>query len=245
MQMVSAWSVENNIILGEVKTDSKSNEVTAIPLLLDLLDLEGARLSIDAIGCNEAIITLILEKDAHYLLDLKKNHPKCYEAVEAYAKTTGITPSNLIADYFDDSHGRSVRRRYFAFDVPETITGLGLTAMSSIIATETIRSSKYKEGVTSEWRFYVSDHDKTNKQLPSYVRDHWQVESMHWCLDVHLNDDKDKKYEKNVAENFAKTKRFLFNLVKSKPPKGKKRSMRLNLKRVGWDFDYLVQLLFG
>lgn len=245
MQMVHAWSVENNIILGEVKADSKSNEATAIPLLLSLLDLEGATVSIDAIGCNEKIISAILEKKAHYLVSLKKNQPKLYEAVEAYAKNTGIKMENLVSDYFDTSHGRTVRRRYFAFDVPKAIRPLGFTKMETIIATETISSINNKEGVTAEWRYYLTDHDKEQGKLSSYIREHWQVESMHWCLDVHLNDDRDKKYEKNAAENFAKVKRFLLNLVKSKPPSGKKRSLRSNLKLVGWDLNYLVKILFG
>lgn len=245
IQMVSAWSVKNNIILGEVRTDSKSNEITAIPLLLELLDLEDATVSIDAIGCNETIISKILERGAHYLIGLKKNQPTLYEAVEAHIKESGTSPKNLIEDYFDDSHGRSVRRRYFAFEIPENIKALGFTKMATVIATETIQSSNYTSSVISEWRYYLTDHEKSHKSLASYVRGHWGIESMHWCLDVHLNDDKDKKYEINAAENFAKTKRFLFNLVKSKPPQGKKRSLRSNLKLVGWDLDYLTRLIFG
>ncbi len=244
MQIVHAWSVENSVILGEVKTDRKSNEITAIPLLLELLDLKDTTVSIDAIGCNEKIVKAILEKDAHYMLGLKKNQPKLYDAIEAHAQNIGISQTNLVKDYFDDSHGRCVRRRYFSFDVPEEIRKLGFTKMQTVVAAETISSSKYKEGTTAEWRYYLTDHDKSHEKLPDYIKDHWQVESMHWCLDVHLNDDKDKKYEKNAAENFAKTKRFLFSLVKSNPPKGKKHSVRANLKLVGWDLNYLVQLLF-
>lgn len=227
------WSVP-----GEVKTDSKSNEVTAIPLLLGLLDIEGATVSIDAIGCNEKIVNAILKKGSHYLLGLKKNQPTLYDAVENPVQSQ-LSDQHLMADYFDDSHRRSVRRRYFSFDVTEDIQALGFSNMQTVIATETISSSKYKEGVTAEWRYYVTDHARDNSKLPGYIRNHWQVESMHWCLDVHLSDDKDKKYEKNAAENFAKTKRFLFSLVKSKPPKGKKRSLRSNLKLLGWDRNYL------
>ena len=245
IQMVSAWSVKNNIILGEVKTDSKSNEIKAIPLLLELLNLQGATVSIDAMGCNEAIISKILDQGAHYLIGLKKNQPKLYEAVEQHIEKIGSSPENLVEDYFDDSHGRCVRRRYFAVDVPEEIKSLGFTNMKSIIATETIQSSNYAKGVTSEWRYYITDHGKSHQSLATYVRGHWGIEAMHWCLDVHLNDDKDKKYEENAAENFAKTKRFLFNLVKSKPPIGKKRSLRSNLKLVGWDLEYLTKLIFG
>ena len=244
MQMVHAWSVENSIILGEVKTDSKSNEITAIPLLLELLDLKDTTVSIDAMGCNEKIIKAILDKGAHYLIGLKGNQPKLYEAVKKYTTEKATNLDHLVKDYFDESHGRTVRRRYFTFDVSPEIASLGFTKMHTIVATETISSSKYKEGVTSEWRYYVTDHDKLNEKLPSYIKDHWQVESMHWCLDVHLNDDKDKKYEKNAVENFAKIKRFLLSLVKSNPPKGKKRSVRQNLLRVGWDLNYMVDLLF-
>jgi len=246
IQLVSAWSIENRIILGEVKTTSKSNEITAIPLLLELLDLEQSTVSIDAIGCNKTIIERLLAKGAHYVIGLKKNQPTLYNSVEAYAKSEGIIPDNLILDEFDDSHGRCVRRRYFAFDMPDTITKDGFSSINTIIATETISSSKYdNKGVRSEWRFYISDHDRKNDKLAQYIRGHWQIESVHWCLDVHLNDDHDKKYEKNAAENFAKTKRFLLSLVKAKPPKGKKRSLRSNLKRVGWDLDYLIELLFS
>ena len=117
--------------------------------------------------------------------------------------------------------------------------------MKTVIATETISTSNNKQDVTSEWRYYITNHDRENSNLHSYIRNHWQVESLHWCLDVHLNDDRDKKYEENAAENFAKTKRFLLNLVKSIPPEGKKRSLRSNLKKVGWDSNYLVKLLFS
>lgn len=245
MQIVSALSVSNDIILGEVTTDSKSNEITAIPMLLDLLALDNATISIDAIACNEAIISKILEQDAHYLIGLKKNQPTLYEAVESYAQKEGTELKNIVADYFDNSHGRCTRRRYFAFETTEKMKSLGFTNMNTIIATETISSSNHTNKVTAEWRYYITDHDADNKKLPQYIREHWKIESTHWLLDVHLGDDKDKKYEKIAAENFAKTKRFLLNLVKSKPPIGKKRSIRSNLKKVGWDLDYLVKILFA
>lgn len=244
LQIVHAWSVNNNIILGEVKTDSKSNEVTAIPLLLELLDLQDSTVSIDAIGCNEKIVKTILEQGANYVIGLKKNQPKLYDAVTKHVHNN-ISNEYLIEDHYDKSHGRSTRRRYFSFNITEEIYSLGFSDMKTVVATETISTSKNKNDVTSEWRYYITNHDRKNNNLHSYIRNHWQVESLHWCLDVHLNDDKDKKYEENAAENFAKTKRFLFNLVKSIPPEGKKRSLRSNLKKVGWDLNYLVKLLFN
>lgn len=245
IHMVSAWSVENNILLGEVKTASKSGEVTAIPLLLELLDLEGATVSIDAIACNEKIIQAILAQKASYILALKNNQPTLYAAVTQYVQDMDRKQDYLIADYFDDEHSRAVRRRYFSFDAPHAIQNLGLSHINTVLAVETISSCKYDQKVTSQWRYYITNHQRTHTGLSDYIRGHWSIESIHWLLDVHLNDDKDKKYEKNAAENFAKTKRFLLNLVKSRPPQRKKRSVRANLKRVGWDMRYLDQLLCG
>ena len=200
-------------------------------------------------ACNEKIIGQIAQSGGHYVIGLKKNQPKLYDAVEAYATETGTQTEHLMKDYFDDTHGRQVRRRYFSFEIPESIQSLGFTNMKTVVATETISSNNHDDKeTTAQWRYYITDHDAKNTKLPGYIRDHWQIESTHWLLDVHLGDDKDKKYEENAAENFAKIKRLLLNLVKSIPPKSKrkkKRSIRGRLKHVGWDLDYLAQLLFS
>ena len=245
IQMVSAWSFSNKLVLADVATDSKSNEIKAIPLLLDLLELDGCTVSIDAMGCQAVIMQSILDKGGDFVIGLKKNQPSLYNAVVAYSKEHGEEQANLIKDSFDDSHGRLVRRRYFAFSLPEDAQPATLPGIKTIIATETISSENNKpNSITAEWRYYVSSHDQSNLNLSSYVRNHWSIESeYHWELDVHLHDDADKKHDKVAAINFAKTKRLLLSLVKSKVPAGKKRSVRSRLKRVGWDLDYLVALL--
>ena len=245
IQMVSAWSFSNKLVLADVATDSKSNEIKAIPLLLDLLELDGCTVSIDAMGCQAVIMQSILDKGGDFVIGLKKNQPSLYNAVVAYSKEHGEQQANLIKDSFDDSHGRLVRRRYFAFPLPEDAQPATLPGIKTIIATETISSENNKpNSITAEWRYYVSSHDQSNLNLSSYVRNHWSIESeYHWELDVHLHDDADKKHDKVAAINFAKTKRLLLSLVKSKVPAGKKRSVRSRLKRVGWDLDYLVALL--
>lgn len=243
IQMVSAWSFSNKLVLADVTTDGKSNEIKAIPLLLDLLELEGCTVSIDAIGCQTNILQSILDKGGDFVIGLKKNQPLLFNAVVDYSKEYGEKPVNLIEDTFDDSHGRLVRRRYFAFPLPEKAEPISLPGIKTIIATETISSENNIQGTTAEWRYYVSSHDVSNK-LASYVRNHWSIENeYHWQLDVHLHDDADKKHDKIAATNFAKTKRLLLCLVKSKLPEGKKRSVRSRLKRVSWDLDYLLTLL--
>ena len=244
IQMVSAWSFSNKLVLADVTTDSKSNEIKAIPLLLELLELEGCTVSIDAMGCQTTIMESILSKGGHFVIGLKKNQPSLYNAVVDYSKEHGEKPANLIEDAFDDSHGRNIRRRYFAFPLPKEAEPCSLPGIKTIVATETISSEHNKPGTRAEWRYYVSSHEVANSKLASYVRNHWSIESeYHWELDVHLNDDADKKHDKMAATNFAKTKRLLLCLVKSKIPEGKKRSVRSRLKRVSWDLDYLLTLL--
>ena len=245
IQMVSAWSFSNKLVLADVTTDRKSNEIKAIPLLLDLLELEGCTVSIDAMGCQEKIIKAIINKGGDFVIGLKKNHPSLYKTVVDYSKKYGEISANLIEDKFDNSHGRSVRRRYFSFPLPESSKPFSFDGIKTIIATETISSQNNKPGsTTAEWRYYVSSHEINNSKLASYVRNHWSIESeYHWELDVHLHDDADKKHDANAATNFAKTKRLLLSLVKSKLPEGKKRSVRSRLKQVGWDLDYLLLLL--
>ena len=178
------------------------------------------------------------------MIGLKKNQPSLYNAVVNYSKEYGEKPENLIEDKFDDSHGRLVRRRYFAFPLPTAAESFSLPGIKTIVATETISAEKNKPGTTAEWRYYISSHEVDNNKLASYVRNHWSIESeYHWELDVHLHDDSDKKHDKIAATNFAKTKRLLLCLVKSKLPEGKRRSVRSRLKRVSWDLDYLLTLL--
>lgn len=218
IQMVSAWSFSNKLILADVTTDSKSNEIKAIPLLLELLELQGCTVSIDAMGCQKGILESILNKGGDYVIGLKKNQPSLYNAVVDYSREYGEKTVNLIEDKFDDSHGRHVKRRYFAFPLPEKAKPFTLPGIRTIIATETISSEKNKPGTTAEWRYYVSSHEVSNK-LAFYVRNHWSIESeYHWELDVHLHDDADKKHDKTVATNFAKTKRLLLCLMKVKVP---------------------------
>lgn len=244
IQMVSAWSLSNKLVLADTATDSKSNEITAIPLLLELLSLEGCTITIDAIGCQANIIEMITKKGGDFVIGLKKNQPSLYNAVIKYHQEHGENKENLIHDEWDDSHGRCVRRRYFAYSLPENIKTGKFSEIKSIIATETISSKTHDTNVSAEWRFYITSHDIEKCDLHSYVRNHWSIENeLHWHLDVHLNDDGDKKRDEVAAVNFSRIKRMLLSLVKAKLPPGKKKSVRSRLKQVGWDSEYLVSLL--
>lgn len=242
---VSAWCHENGLVLGERQTDSKSNELTAIPLLLESLDLKGNTVTIDAAGCQKSITKLIIEKKGEYVVGLKRNHPKLYKAAEEYIKKIGESNENRLFDAFDDSHGRSIRRRFFGYDVsklPETSDWVGA---KTIIAVETISSKDNdpNHNVSAEWRYYLSSHKCTDKSLPGYIRNHWGIENkLHWVLDVHLKEDADKKSERKSARSFALLKRIALNIVRTKDTTPKI-SLRRKLKHPAWDDDHLLSML--
>lgn len=246
IQMVSAWSVANQLTLAEQVTESKTSELRTIPLLLSQLNIEGTTITVDAIGCHNSVVDAILAGKAHYVIGLKKNQPKLFQQVEAFAHEYTTQLEHLIKDGFDDLHGRLVRRRYFACQLPEAICLSGPTAMQTLIAVETISNQGSSRKAVAHWRYYITDLPASGGPvLANYIRSHWQIESYHWLLDVHLNDDHDKKYTENAAENFARIKRLLLNILKSKPVQGKRISIRSRLKRIAWDKDYLVDVLFS
>lgn len=244
VQIVSARSETLGLSLSEVSVDKKSNEITAIPLLLDLVDIKDCTISIDAMGTQKEIADKIIDKNAHYVLALKGNKGKFFDTVKLYMQDHGQTSKDLQSDYFDDSHGRSVRRRYFAVDIPNHIQDINeFKNLKSIIATENIAMRSSDAEVTSEWRYFITDHDKNEASIPDYIRGHWGVENkLHWQLDVHLGDDKDKKLDRNATENISRIKRLLLNLVRKNDANSKK-SVRSRLKMMLWDEEYFLKIL--
>ena len=242
---VTAWCHENGLVLAETQVDKKSNEIAAIPVLLNLLDLKGNTVSIDAAGCQKSITQLVTEKKGHYVLGLKRNQPKLYQAIVDHIKTIGESDDNRLHDSFDNSHGRRVRRRYFGYNIGKIPEAKDWIGAKSVIAVETIRSKNNdpENRVSAEWRYYLSSHSEDNKKMPDYIRHHWGIENkLHWVLDVQLKEDDDQKSERKSTRSFALLRRIALNIVRSKD-KTPKRSVKRKLKRAGWDNDYLISLL--
>lgn len=242
---VSAWCQENGIVLGERETDTKSNEITAIPLLLSSMDLKGKTVTIDAAGCQKDISKIIAEQKGDYVLGLKKNHPNLYKSVLRFIEERGDSNNNKLHDSFDNSHGREVRRRYFGYDISAISKIKEWSKAQSVIAVESISSKNNdpERKVTVEWRYYLTSHDATDKRLPGYIRNHWGIENkLHWVLDVHMKEDDDQKSERKSARSFALLKRIALNIVKTKDHTPK-RSLRRKLKHSAWDDDYLLNML--
>jgi len=242
---ISAWCHENGLVLGERQTETKSNEITAIPLLLESLELKGNTVTIDAAGCQKSIVELIIEKKADYVLGLKRNHPKLYKAIEDYIKSNGHDNKHCLLDAFDDSHGRCVRRRFFGYDITTLSETKDWSGAKTVVAVETISSKDNDPNhkVSAEWRYYLSSHECNDQRLPNYVRNHWGIENkLHWVLDVHLKEDSDTKAERKSARSFAILKRIALNIVRTKD-NTPKRSLRRKLKHSAWSDDYLLSML--
>ena len=184
LHMLSAWCSQNGgLVVGQLKTDSKSNEITAIPELLQLLMIKGCIVTIDAMGCQTHIAEQILAQGGDYLLTLKGNHRKASTAVKQHFHQEiehhllGREEDNFF-DAFDDSHGRLVRRRVWTMTdlapLPELAPWPGL---QSVIAVETIRTAHQQTPVTSDYRFYISSLVRSAETFASMIRQHWHIEN--------------------------------------------------------------------
>ena len=239
--MVSAWSAVNGISLGQVKVDDKSNEITAIPLLINSLELSGCIVTIDAMGCQKDITQTIIERDANYIIAIKENKKKNYQLAK-----------EIIDDYQDRDEIINRVIRHVSEKRTCTVVSYGsimekmfkkkLVGLKSIVGIKSERTIVATGEYTQEVRYYVTSLDNTRpEKIASAIRQHWSIENnLHWQLDVTFREDYSKKV-KNAAGNFSvATKMALTTLKNEKPPKG---SMNLKRLKAGWDENYLSQLL--
>jgi predicted transposase YbfD/YdcC len=222
LHMLSAWCSDNGgLVIGQTKTDSKSNEITAIPDLLHLLAIKGCIVTIDAMGCQTAIARQIRDQGGDYLLTLKGNHKKAYTAVKQHFHQhiehhlDWRTAENFF-DAFDDSHGRTVRRRVWTITdltaLPELAKWPGL---QSVIAVETIRMAYQHAPVTSDYRFYISSLGRSADAFVTMIRQHWDIENkLHWSLDVTFNEDCCRIRKGHAPENVAAVRHIALNLLR-------------------------------
>ena len=241
LHSVSAWCHDHGLVLAQTSVAEGSHESKAIPLLLEHLNLIEATVSIDAAGCQPSLAQAIVEKGGNYVLALKKNQPKTYAALVQHIQDQSPC-DHLIQDGWDDTHGRSVRRRYFAYDIKSLLLSTSWPGLKSVLAVESIRSTK-RTPVTSQWRYYLSSHNVDHPKLAQYIRHHWGIENkLHWVLDVQLREDNDQKTERRSAKAFATLRRIALNIVKVKD-QTPKRSTRRKMLRASWCEESLLKLL--
>ncbi len=249
--MVSAWASANQLVLGQKKVDKKSNEITAIPKLLEVLEIAGCIVTIDAMGCQKEIATIIVnEKKADYVLALKKNQGHLYEdvaAVFAYAEKVGY--KEVAHDFHKrvgKEHGRIEIRRCWTIAVSEWEEHIrNCAAWVSIKSIVMVTSERRVGGKTTiETRYFISSLESNAKQTLHAVRTHWSIENgLHWVLDIAFREDDSRMRKGNSDHNFAILRHIALNLLKQeKTGKGGIQAKRL---RSGWDEKYLLRVLGG
>ena len=246
LHIVSAWATENRLVLGQVKVDKKSNEITAIPELIKVLELSGCIVTIDAMGCQQEIVKLIAEQEAEYIISLKKNQGALYKNVEELFKSairTGFSGIEHSAfQTREQAHGREETRHYLMLtDIAERVDpSHKWPQLKSIGLVESVRTVDGKTSV--ETRYYISSLSNNAEIFCQSVRSHWGVEnSLHWILDVALNEDNCRIRTDNAPENFAVMRRLAVNLLGQE--NSNKRGVKNKQFLAAMDNEYLTKVL--
>lgn len=250
--IVSAWATDAGLVLGQVKVNEKSNEITAVPELLRVLKLQGAIVTLDAMGCQKEIATNIIDHHADYVLALKGNHANVHEEVKAFfedavppcATECADTAEKVKMDFhqtIEKGHGRVETRRYWQSTDIDWFQDKPLwKGLRSIGMVESIRKIKGKS--TIERRYYLSSLPLDAARFAKAVRGHWGVEnSLHWSLDVTFREDDNRARTKNAAQNLASLRRIAINLIKKDTTR--KGSIRSKRYIAGIHLPFLVRLL--
>jgi predicted transposase YbfD/YdcC len=254
--IVSAWAGENGLVLGQLKVDEKSNEITAVPRLLRVLELSGCIVTLDAMGCQKNIAKEIKEADAEYVLALKGNQDTIHREVKEFlddavaeAKTwrrPGVQPEVQAAPLatkkvVEKDHGRLETREYFqSQDLGWFADRSKWEGLQSVGMVESTREINGK--ISKERRYYISSLPLDIERFARAVRGHWGIENrLHWVLDVQLGEDQSRARSGYAAENLATLRRLAMNLLKSE--KTKKRGIRGKQNSASWDHAYLLKLL--
>ena len=252
LYMVSAWAAEQNLVLGQVPVDQKSNEITALPKLLALLDVSGCIVTVDAMGTQKDIARQIIAQEGDYVLALKQNHPVLYEDVTLYLewarqnhfKSTNGTPlPHSFCQTFDADHGRLETRRCWCVDKIDWLDGKDQWAgLASIAVVECERRPMDGSSASVERRYFLSSLPADAPRILHAVRSHWGIEnSLHWSLDVAMHEDASRIHKDHAPENMAVLRHIVLNLLKRDTNANK--SLRRKRLAASWDINYLERLL--
>lgn len=247
IHMISAWASSNQVVLGQLKTEEKSNEITAIPYLLKLLDLSGCIITIDAMGTQKKIAQVIIAQKNDYILALKENHKTLYDDTSLFFENMiAMKKEGYIFDEdttVDSEHGRIETRRHVMTSDIDWLADKGNWAgLKSLAMVESTRNINGE--VSYEKRYYISSLDCNAQTFGEAVRKHWGIEnSVHWVLDIAFREDESRIRKGFGPENFAAIRHIALNLLREhKGFKGSVKSKRLN---AAMDPDYLKEVMFG
>jgi len=245
LHLVSALASEQGLTLGQVAAEEKSNEITAIPELLELIHVEGAIVTIDAMGCQTEIAQKIVDGKGDYVLAVKDNQPKLYEAITEFfsehLEEDMCQVSHRRSETHEKGHGRTDDHYYYLAKVPQgfsqqkrwpTVKAIGMA----------VRVSESNQGkTTDDVRYYIASRYLSGQRFADAVRGHWGIEnSLHWVLDVTLNEDQSRTRNRRLANNLAWLRRFAISLLKQHPAKA---SIKGKSRMAGWSTDFLTEVL--
>jgi predicted transposase YbfD/YdcC len=246
LHIVSAWASRNGLVLGQCATDAKSNEITAIPELLEVLFLKGCIVTIDAMGCQKKIAEQIIAQGGDYVLALKGNQGNlANEVEEAFIDADAKDYEDMATDFYETherGHGRVETRRYWTLGDLDTIeeakhwSGIDMIGM--------VQSERECDGTTSsEYRFYIGSIGTDAERFANAVRSHWGVENnLHWSLDIAFREDESRLREPTAAQNAAVLRHIALALLKNDT--GSKLGIKNKRLKAGWNESYLANLLF-
>jgi predicted transposase YbfD/YdcC len=247
LHLVSAWASAQGLTLGQVAVDEKSNEITAIPQLLGMLELKGAIVSIDAMGCQKEIAAQIVNEEGDYVLAVKDNQPHLATALAEFFQERhehGDFAAHGCRQHHtrEKSRGRLEERSYLVAPLPQSLQRLqrdwkGLCSLGQVINQTTCGDKQ-----TSEVRYYISSREPRVHEFATAVRRHWSIESMHWVLDVVFREDASRIRNGHGTENFGLLRKFALSLLKQDTSSG---SLKGKRKRAAWNTDFLETLLFS
>lgn len=239
--MVSAWASNNNLVLGQVKVSEKSNEITAIPRLLELITVKGCTVTIDAMGCQQEIASKIIEKGANYVLAVKENQKQLHQDIIDEFRFG----KNIQTDFSEElDHGRIETRKCSVItDFKFIENAQEWTGLKSIIKIESIREFKNSDKPTeTATRYYISSLLTGAKELQRTIRLHWGIENkLHWVLDVAFSEDASRKRAGNASQNFSILSKIALNLLKNDT--SEKQGIKGKRLKAAYDQNYLIKIL--
>jgi predicted transposase YbfD/YdcC len=245
LHVVSAWAGQTGLTLGQVAVDAKSNEITAMPQLLQLLDLRQKIVTIDAMGCQKDIAKIIVEEKGDYILSAKDNQPTLHAEIQAaFAATTDPFPNQREVTTVEDDHGRRESRTVRVLPAAKNLSAATQEAwmgILSLVMVMRVVTCKATGAVTTEVAYYISSLRPNARRIGAAIRGHWSIENgLHWVLDVVFREDARRLYDRTAGENVAFLNRLALSILRGDPSKG---SLKVKRKRAGWNIKYLAQLL--
>ncbi len=241
IHMVSAWACENNLVLGQVKVDDKSNEITAIPELLKVLSLEDCIITIDAMGCQTKIAEQIVDQGADYILAVKGNQADLLEQIQDEFRFSKEIQTSVNVN---GDHGRIETRKCSVITNFKEMKDISKWKnLTSIIRIKSKREFKNSDKGSEETvRYYISSIESEADNFQKAIRSHWSIENkLHWTLDVAFNEDSSRKRKGNASQNYSILLKIALNLLKNEHTK--KQGIKSKRLRAAWDNDYLIKVL--